>query len=118
SDPVGNGFVASLAHPGGNLTGLAPLPPEKRGKRRDLLKETVPRLSHLAVLGTSTEPGNALSLKETKLTAGAFGVQIQYLEVRDPRDMGPTSKAASKGRADAVLVLASTVLNSQRTQIV
>ena len=118
SDPVGNGFVASLAHPGSNITGLATLTPEISGKRLELLKETIPRLSRLAVLGTATEPGNALSLRETELAAGAFGVQIQYLEVRDPKDIGAAFQAASKGRADAVLVLPSAVLNSRRTQIV
>ena len=102
----------------GNITGLVTLTPEISGKRLDLLKETVPRLSHLAVLGTSTEPGNALSLGETHPTTGAFGVQIQYLEVRDPRDIRAAFQAASKGRADAVLVLPSTVLNSSRAQIV
>jgi putative tryptophan/tyrosine transport system substrate-binding protein len=117
-DPVGNGFVASLAHPGSNITGLATLTPEISGKRLELLKETVPRLSRLAVLGTSTEPGNALSLRETELAAGAFGVRIQYLEVRDSKDIGAAFQAASKGRAEAVLVLPSTVLNSRRTQIV
>jgi putative tryptophan/tyrosine transport system substrate-binding protein len=117
-DPIGNGFVASLAHPGSNITGLATLTPEISGKRLELLKETVPRLSRLAVLGTSTEPGNALSLRETELAAGAFGVRIQYLEVRDSKDIGAAFQAASKGRAEAVLVLPSTVLNSGRTQIV
>jgi putative tryptophan/tyrosine transport system substrate-binding protein len=117
-DPIGNGFVASLAHPGSNITGLATLTPEISGKRLELLKETVPRLSRLAVLGTSTEPGNALSLRETELAAGAFGVRIQYLEVRDSKDIGAAFQAASKGRAEAVLVLPSTVLNSRRTQIV
>ncbi len=118
SDPVGNGFVASLAHPGSNITGLATLTPEISGKRLEVLKETVPRLSRLAVLGTSTEPGNALSLRETELTAGVFGVQIQYLEVPDPKDIGTAFHAASRGRADAILVLPGTVLNSRRTQIV
>jgi len=118
SDPVGNGFVASLAHPGSNITGLATLTPEISGKRLEVLKETVPKLSRLAVLGSSTEPGNALSLRETELTAGAVGVQIQYLEVPDPKDIGTAFHAASRGRADAILVLPSTVLNSRRTQIV
>ena len=117
-DPVRSGFVASLAQPGGNITGLAALTPEISGKRLELLKETVPRLSRLAVLGNSTEPGNALSLKETELAAGAFGVQIQYLEVPDLDAVGAAFQAVSKGRADAILVLAGTVLNQRRTQII
>ena len=59
SDPVGNGFVASLAQPGGNITGLSRLAPELSGKQLELLKETVPRLSRVVVLGNSTEPGTA-----------------------------------------------------------
>ncbi len=118
SDPVANGFVASLARPGGNITGLATLSPEISGKRLELLKETVPRLSRVAVLGTSTEPGNVQSLKETELAAGALGVKLQYLDVLDPKDIKTAFRAASKGRADAVLVLASAIFNAHRTQLV
>jgi putative ABC transport system substrate-binding protein len=118
SDPVANGFVASLARPGGNITGLATLSPEISGKRLELLKETVPRLSRLAVLGTSTEPGNVQSLKETELAAGALGVKLQYLDVRGPKDIETAFRAAGKGRADAVLVLVSAIFNAHRTQLV
>ena len=116
-DPVGNGFVASLARPGGNITGLATLAPEIGGKRLELMKEIVPRLSRVAVLGTSTRPGNAQSLKETELAAGAFGVKLQYLDILRPKDIETAFQAASKGRANAVLVLTSAVAISQRTQI-
>ena len=80
NDPVGNGFVASLARPGGNITGLSTLAPELSGKQLELLKEIVPKLSRVAVLGNSTDPGNAQMLKEIELAAGAFKVQLQYLE--------------------------------------
>ena len=116
-DPVGNGFVASLARPGGNITGLSTLSPEISGKRLELLKEIVPKLSRVAVLGTSTNPGNAQTLRETELAAGAFGVKLQYLDVRGPKDIETAFRAASKERADAVLVLGGPVLTSQRTQI-
>ena len=66
SDPVTNGFVASLARPGGNITGLSSLAPELNGKRLELLKEVVPKLSRVAILGTSTVPGHARFLKETE----------------------------------------------------
>ena len=92
--------------------------PELSGKRLELLKEIVPRLSRVAVFGPSTNPANAQSLKETELAAGALGVQLQSLDVLDPKDIETAFRAASKGRADAVLVLASPVLNSQRTQVV
>jgi putative ABC transport system substrate-binding protein len=105
SDPVGNGFIASLARPGGNITGLSNLAQEISGKRLELLKEIVPKLSRVAVLGMSTNPGNSQSLRETELAAGAFGVQIQYLDIRDSKEIDAALRTASKGRADALLVL-------------
>ncbi len=105
-DPVGYGFVASLARPGGNITGLSTLAPEISGKQLEILKEIVPKLSRVAVLGSSTRSGNALSLKEMELAAGALKVQLQYLDIRDPKDIETAFGAASKGRADAILVLA------------
>ena len=117
NDPAGNGFVASLARPGGNITGLSTLYPEISGKRLDLLKEIIPKLSHVAVFGTSTQPGNTQLLREVELAAGAFGVKLQYLDVLDPKDIETAFRAASKGHADAILVLTSPNLFSQRTQI-
>jgi len=117
-DPVGNGFVASLARPGGNITGLSNLNRELSGKRLDLLKEVVPRLSRLAVLGTSTFPGNALNLKETELASGTLAMKLQYLDVLSPTDVETAFRGASKGRAEAVLALGGPVLNNQRTRIV
>jgi len=116
-DPVGNGFVASLARPGGNITGLANLAPELTGKQLELLKEIIPKLSRVAVFGTSTFPGDVQSLKETELAAGAFGVKLQYLDVLTSKDMQTAFRAASKGHADAVLVLASNVFPNHRTEI-
>ncbi len=118
NDPVANGFVASLARPGGNITGLATLAPELSGKRLELLKETVPKLSRVAVFGTSANPGNAQSLKEIEIAAKAFKVQLQYLDVLEPKDIETAFRAAGKGRAEAVIVLVSSVLNSHRTQVV
>jgi len=118
NDPVGSGVVASLARPGGNITGLSTLAPEISGKRLELLKEIVPRLSRVAVLGTSTQPGYAQVLKEIELAAGAFNVKLQYLDVLSPKDIGTAFRAASKDRADAVLVLTSPVTSSHRAQIV
>jgi putative ABC transport system substrate-binding protein len=112
SDPVGNGFVASLARPGGNITGLSTLAPELSGKRLELLKEIVPRLSRMAVFGTSTFPGNAQSLKEVEFAAGAFGVKLQYLDVLVPKDIETAFRAASKERADAVLWLVAAAVSS------
>jgi ABC-type uncharacterized transport system substrate-binding protein len=116
-DPVINGFVASLARPGGNITGLSTLSPELSGKQLELLKEIIPNLSRVAVLGTSTRPGTAQGLRETELAAGALRVRLQYLDVVSAKDIETAFGEASKGHADAVLVLGSPVLNSQRKQI-
>ena len=117
--PVGNGFVASLARPGGNITGLSALAPELNGKRLELLREMVPRLSRVAVFGTSTQPGNAQSLKEVELAAKAFGVKLQYLDVLSSKEITMAFRAATKGRADAVLMLLpGRVATSQRPQVV
>ena len=116
-DPVGNGFVSSLARPGGNITGLSTLAPEISGKQMELLKETVPKLSRLAVFGTSTVPGNADALRSTEIASDALKVHLQYLEIRNRKDIESGFRAARKGRADAVLALASRVLVSDRIHV-
>jgi putative tryptophan/tyrosine transport system substrate-binding protein len=118
SDPVRNGFVASLARPGGNITGLSNLSPELSGKRLELLKEILPKLSSVAVLGTSTSPANAQSLRETEIAAGALKVKLHYLDVRGSKDIESAFRAASKSGAEAVLALGGPVLASQLTQFV
>ena len=117
-DPVGNKFVASLARPGGNITGLSNLNRELSGKRLELLKEIIPRLSRVAVFGTSTQPGHAQARKETELAAPALGVKLQYLDVLEPKDIEASFRAATKGRAEAALGLGGAVLNSHRSQVV
>ncbi|HEV8723847.1 MAG TPA: ABC transporter substrate-binding protein [Candidatus Binatia bacterium] len=117
TDPVGNGFVASLARPGGNITGLSVLSPELSGKQLELLKEIVPKLSRVAVLGNSNEPANPKTLKEIELVAGSFRLQLQPLDVLDPKDIETAFREASKGRAEALLVLAGLVFTSQRRRL-
>jgi len=117
-DPVGSGFVASLARPGGNITGLSTLSPEISGKQLELLKEIVPKLSRVGVLGDVTRPGIPQALREINIAAAAFRVQVQYLEVRESNDIEIAFRAASKERVDAVLVLGSPVLTSQRKQVI
>ena len=118
TDPVGSGFVASLARPGGNITGLATLASEMGGKQLELLKEIVPKLSRVAVIGNSTVPGDAQALRETVLAAGAYEIYLRYLDVPDPKDLETTFRAAAKGRADGLLVLGNPNLNAQRKQVV
>ena len=118
NDPVGDGFVASLARPGGNITGLSNFAPELSGKRLEILREVVPKLSRVAVLGTSTNPAFTQVMKEVEPAAKAFGLKLQYLDVLDAKDIETAFRAASKGRAEGVLVLTSAILVSQRAQIV
>ena len=122
TDPVGNGFVASLAQPGGNITGLSSLAPGISAKQLELLKEIVPGLSRVAMLGTSSPPAYApLALdprsKEVERAEGALGVQLQYADVRGPGDIEPAFGEARSGHADAAVVFASPILEADRTRV-
>jgi ABC-type uncharacterized transport system substrate-binding protein len=117
-DVVESGFVASLARPGGNITGLSTLRPELMGKRMELLKEIVPRLSRVAVFASSISQDYAQVLKEIELAAGAFGVKLQSFDIRNPKDIETAFQAAAKGRAEAVLVrLPGPILSPHRTEV-
>ena len=116
-DPVGNGYVASLARPGGNITGLSNLAPETSGKQLELLKETVPKLSRVAVLRSSTIPGQALGLREIGLAAGPLGVQLQFLDVLGPKDIDTAFRAASNQHPEAFIVFGGGILVAQRTRL-
>ena len=118
SDPVGSGFVASLARPGGNITGLASLSPELTGKRLELLKETVPKLLRVAVLGNPGNRATALNFKEAEVAAQAYGLQIQSLEVRGANDLDSALTTLIRGRADALLPLGDSVVVFHRERIV
>jgi putative tryptophan/tyrosine transport system substrate-binding protein len=118
SDPMGLHFVASLARPSGKITGLSTMAPEISGKQLEFLKEILPRLSRLVVLGSSTQPANAQILRETELAAVALGVKLQHLDVLSPNDIEGSFRVATRERADAVLVLSSPLLFSRRKQIV
>jgi putative tryptophan/tyrosine transport system substrate-binding protein len=117
NDPVGNGLVASLARPGGNITGLSNIAPEISGKQLELLKEVVPRLSRIAVFGNTKEPANLQSLKEAEIAAGAFKVTLQYVDILSPDEIESSFLAANKGRAEAVIILGSFILNPHRAQV-
>ena len=117
TDPVGNGFVVSLAKPRGNITGLSALRPEISGRQVELLKEILPKISRVAVLGNSTTPGTGQALKEMERAARAFGMKVQHLDVQSPKDTETAFHAARKEHAEAVLVLTSGVFTSQRTQL-
>jgi putative ABC transport system substrate-binding protein len=118
SDPVGSGFVASLARPGGNITGLSTLSPELTGKRLELLKETVPKLSRVAVLGNPGNTATALNFKEAEVAARAYGLQVQSLEVRGPNDLDNAFSTMIKGRTDALLPLGDSIVVFHRDRII
>lgn len=116
-DPVGSGFAKSLARPGGNVTGLSTLAPEMSGKRLELLKETSPRLVRVAVIGTSKRQGTAQALKEMELASLTFGIKLVYMDIQNAGEIERAFVTASKGRADAFLILQSPIFNSQRRQL-
>jgi putative ABC transport system substrate-binding protein len=117
SDPVGNGFVVSLARPGGNITGLSNYNPHLSGKQLELLKEVVPGLTRVAVLENSKESGNAQSLDETTVASAALKLKLQYLDLWDPKNIEAVFLGATKERAEAILVLSSPVATNYRKQL-
>ena len=118
SDPVALGLIASLAHPGGNVTKLSPLAKELSGKQLELLMEAFPRVSRVAVLLGQTSRSNALSLEEIKVAAGVLQVALQPLQVRGPDDFESTFSAVKRERAGALIVLRTAVTNTYRARIV
>ena len=117
SDPVRSGFVASLARPGGNITGLWSISGELIGKRLELLKEVVPGLSRVAVLWKPGRRRGGVRLKKAEVTARALGVQLQSLQVRDPGEFQGAFEAATRERADALITLRNPVIVRHRKRI-
>jgi putative ABC transport system substrate-binding protein len=117
-DPVSAGFVASLARPGGNITGLSQVSPQLSAKRLELLREAVPEVSRVAVLWNPTNPTNAPQLGATKVAAQALGVQLQLLEVRGPQDLESAFEAATRRRAGALITLDDLFIFTQRMRII
>jgi ABC-type uncharacterized transport system substrate-binding protein len=110
SDPVGDGIVTSLARPGGNLTGLSSASEDLVGKRLELLKETIPKLSHVAVLLDPSDPANNDSFKEIEAAAKPMGVQLQLLGVRRADELESAIRSAIKAKAGGILILPTAVL--------
>jgi putative ABC transport system substrate-binding protein len=116
-DPVESGFVASLARPGGNLTGLSTVNPDAAHKRVELLKEVIPQLSRLAVLRNPTNSGSRFPLKETEAGAKQLGVRLQILEARSPDELESAFRLANKEHAGALIVIVDALYFSQRKRI-
>jgi putative ABC transport system substrate-binding protein len=104
-DPVGSGLVASLAQPGGNVTGMSLMAPDLGGKRLQLLKELLPGVSGVAVLWNAANPYSALVFKETAGAAQTLEVELQSLEIREPADIDAALEAAMAQRANALITV-------------
>jgi putative ABC transport system substrate-binding protein len=117
-DPVASGLVASLARPGGNVTGTSMTAPELGGKRLQLLKEAVPRLTRVAVLWNPFNPDSAFLFKGTETAARTLGIQVQSLEVRRPEDFDIAFAAMTSGRADALMTVDDPLMVAHAPRIV
>jgi len=115
-DPVGSGLVASLARPGGNVTGLATLVADLAGKRLELLREIVPGLGRLAIMGNASNPFTVLELDEVQAAAGTLGLEVVTLEIRRAQDIAPAFEAL-KSRVDALYVCTDALANTNRIRI-
>jgi putative ABC transport system substrate-binding protein len=115
-DPVATGFVASLARPGGNITGISNMLPDLVGKRLELLKEVLPTVSRVALLGNPANPANASLERQAQDAARTLGVRLQPLWARDLREIDSAFTATK--RADALIVLTDTMLLNHRTRII
>jgi len=120
ADPIGSGLVATLARPGGNITGLTFMAPELVGKRLELLKETVPGMTRVGVLSHPGNPSDATlksMLAETEVAARASGVQLQRLQAQGPNDLDRAFATMSRERVDGLILLPSAMFSSERRRI-
>jgi putative ABC transport system substrate-binding protein len=116
-NPVGDGLVASLARPGGNITGLSMMIPEGSGKRLEFLQEAVPTLSHVAVLWNPTVLGSTVAFKETQTAAHALGLQLQSIEVRSSDEFDQAFAAMTRAHADALVVISNELFFGHHRQL-
>lgn len=117
-DPVAVGLVASLAKPGGNVTGISWLGIDLTAKRLELLKEAAPAISRLGVLFNPANPGNTVAVKEVSAMAPRFGMTPEFWEIRDPADFDKAFAAMTGSRTDALFTVADPLMFRRRTQIV
>jgi ABC-type uncharacterized transport system substrate-binding protein len=118
ADAVAAGLIASLARPGGNITGLTSLAPELSGKRLELLREIVPKISRVSVLRNPSNSGDPIIWKETEAAAHVLGLELQSLDLRAAKDLDNAFETAIRGHGQALLTLPDPLLQSHRKQIV
>jgi putative ABC transport system substrate-binding protein len=116
NDPVGTGLVASLARPGGNVTGLSNQLADTAAKRLELLRQVVPGLRRLAILGNVGNPGAVLDTREAQAAASAVGLEATTFEIRRAEEIAPLFEAL-KGRADALYVASDPLVNTNRIRV-
>ncbi len=116
-DPITTGVVTSLARPGGNITGLSNMTPELVGKQLEMLKEVVPKVSRVAVLGNPANAGNGPQMREAEVAARVLRVRLQFLEARDFEQIDSAFAAMTRERAGALIVLVNAMLADHRTRI-
>jgi putative ABC transport system substrate-binding protein len=117
SDPIQAGFVASLARPGGNITGVTTISTDLYGKRLELLKEVIPRLSRVGVLRNPDRSAEASNSKEMEIAARSLDLRLQFLEVRSSNDFENAFRAAGKARAEALITIRTPLINDQRKRV-
>lgn len=116
-DPLGSGLVASLARPGGNVTGLSLMAPDLGGKRLELLKEVLPQASRVGILWNAANPYSALVFNETESAAQMLGIQLQSIEVRNSDDFDSAFEAARLQHPDALITVEDPLTINYRNQI-
>jgi putative tryptophan/tyrosine transport system substrate-binding protein len=116
-DPIGTGLVPSLAEPGGNLTGLSSIAPDLEGKRLELLREILPKLSHVGMFINSGNPFHTASLQKARTAAETVRIMLQVLDVRTSEDLDGAFAAIIKERPEALLILADRVFLHNRARI-
>jgi putative tryptophan/tyrosine transport system substrate-binding protein len=117
SDPIQAGFVASLARPGGNITGVTSISTDLYGKRLELLKEVIPRLSRVGVLRNPDRSAEASNSKEMEIAARSLDLRLQFLEVRSSNDFENAFRAAGKARAEALITIRTPLINGQKKRV-
>jgi putative ABC transport system substrate-binding protein len=117
ADPVGSGLVANLAHPGGNVTGLSLMAPELIGKRLQLLKETIPRLTRVAVLWNPDSPYHPKVVEDLKAVAPSLSIELSFVGARTSEDFSAAFSAVSRGHAQALYVITDPYFFNQRTTL-
>jgi putative ABC transport system substrate-binding protein len=117
-DPVGSGLIATLARPGGNVTGMSLMSPELGGKRLELLKDILPNLSRVAVLWNVANPYPAVVFKNTQSASGSLGIELQSLEVKSPDDFASALGSALRNRNQALIVVDDPLTSGQLAPVV